>query len=105
MFGFLSAKGIRDEARAIILKFAETSPPSRNGPNGIFSEEQLNRSLELLYSQVASYALGQRLGIIGRARFAKALQDELLLRGYPAEIASKVVSSATISSLVVPDRS
>lgn len=60
--------------------------------------------METLHKRIALYAKEKRLSFIGRARLAKALQNEMNLLGYPADLVSRVISAVTVNALVAPNR-
>jgi hypothetical protein len=67
-------------------------------------ENKVTASLEALNQRMAEYAKNKRLSFIGRARLAKALQNEMNQLGYPADLVSRVVSAVTVNALVAPGR-
>lgn len=103
MFGFISSKTLRSEVGVIVATFAEVCPPPKIG-NKPVPERTVGESLEALYGQVAAFAQDKRLGILGRARLAKTLQDEMRRREYPDELVSRLVNAVTMNALVAPDR-
>lgn len=64
------------------------------------SKQKIDAALESLYRDAAAFRREHRLGVLGRARLAKAFQDELLARGYPAELVMKITSAITATALV-----
>lgn len=65
----------------------------------VLSNREIEKALKALYIEAAAFSREQRLGILGRARFAKALQDELLGRGYPADLVMKITSAVSAKAL------
>lgn len=105
MFGFASSKSLQVEASAAMEAFARVCPP----PAKVIkyqpvSEKKVAASLEALNQRIAQYSLNTHLSFIGRARLAKALQNEMNLQGYPADLVSRVVSAVTVNALVAPTR-
>ncbi|TRZ69605.1 MAG: hypothetical protein D4S02_01765 [Rhodocyclaceae bacterium] len=78
-------------------------PPARMGKQPI-PQKKVGESLDVLYQQVTKYVMDKRLGFLGRARLAKALQDEMWRHEYPNELVSRVVNAVTMNALVPPDR-
>jgi len=106
MFGFATKKSLKIEASAALEAFALVCPPpsrlaKRSKP---VPESKVAASLEALHQRIALYALNRRLSFIGRARLAKALQNEMNLLGYPVDLVSRVVSAVTVNALVAPGR-
>lgn len=105
MFGFATQKSLQIEANAALEAFAQVCPPpakvARLKP---VPESKVAESLQTLNRRIADYAKNQRLSFIGRARLAKALQNEMNQAGYPADLVSRVVSAVTVNALVAPVR-
>lgn len=104
MFGLVSSKSMRAEMGAMIEKFARACPPPAKIGDRSIPEKKVSESLDALYVQVAAYAREKRLGILGRARLAKALQDEMRHQQYPDGLVSRVVNAVTANALVAPDQ-
>lgn len=104
MFWFVSAKPLRKDVGAMVAAFAEACPPPAEIGNRPVSVKEVGDSLEVLYAQAAAYARSKRLSFLGRARLAKALQDEMRQREYSDELVSRVVNAVTVNALVAPDR-
>ncbi len=102
MFGWIaSTKSLRETARTLTNSFAEDCPPPRNqNPSKRVSEKKVAVALDRLYAQAADYIRERRLGVIGRARLAKAFQAEMQALGYPPELVGKLTSALTINALV-----
>ena len=106
MFGFGFQSPLHAEAKEAMEEFARVCPP----PSKItkarkpIPENKIAASLESLNKRIASYVQKKRLGVIGRARLAKALQNEMGRLGYPDELSSRVVSAITVNALVAPRR-
>jgi hypothetical protein len=100
MFGWFSSSPLRSEAQRLAERFAdEFPPPGRSGAQRV-NEKSVSRSLDRLYAEAADVSRKLRLGVIGRARLAKALQEELHSRGYPAELVGRVTNAVTVNALV-----
>ena len=104
MFGFISTKSLRSEAGTMVEAFARICPPPAKIGNKPIPEKKVGESLDVLYGQVAAYVRGKRLGIIGRARLAKALQEAMQRHEYPDELVSRLVNAVTVNALVAPDK-
>lgn len=104
MFGILSSKSLRDDAGAMIGSFAQTCPPPAKLGNKPVPEKKVGESLANLYELVAAYTQEHRLGVIGRARLAKALQEEMRQHEYPDELIGRMMNAITVNALVVPIR-
>jgi len=104
MFGFISGKSLRSEVGVMVGEFARICPPpARLGVKRV-SDGKIEESLGVLYSRVAAFARVSNLGVIGRARLAKALQDEMRRNQYPAELVGRLVNAVTANALVGPVR-
>ena len=104
MFGIISSKVLRDEAGRVVDEFTRACPPPGKTRPQPISDLEMSRSLDELFRHVATIARTRRLGVLGRARFAKALQDEFRRLEYPNELVSRVVNAVTVNSLVSPGR-
>lgn len=104
MFGFLSSKLLRSEVEVLVEAFARVCPPPSKIRNKRIKEQEVSSSLDELFRHVAAYSRDRRLGILGRARLAKALQDEMRRREYPDDLVSRVVNAVTVNVLVAPGR-
>lgn len=69
------------------------------GKRRALSAPEVARALAALYKGAADFSRAGRLGILGRARLAKALQDELLARGYPDDMVLKITHAVAAKSL------
>lgn len=106
MFGFATQKSLTSEASAALEAFAQICPPPAKAiKRQPVTESKVAESLQALNRRIAAYAIAQRLSFIGRARLAKALQNEMHRLGYPADLVSRVVSAVTVNALVAPGRS
>lgn len=103
MFGFLTSKALRREVGAIVGAFAKVCPPPVKIGHKPIPEQEVGDSLKILYSQVAAFVRDKRLGILGRARLAKALQDEMRQHEYPDELVSRLVNAVTLNALIAPN--
>lgn len=95
----LSGKPLRERAASLVQSFFDKCPlpgAKRKAP----SKREIEMSLEAIYREVAAFSREQRLGIVGRARFAKAIQDELLSRGYPPDLVMKITGAISAKALV-----
>lgn len=94
----LSGKPLRERAASLVQSFSDHCPlpGARRKP---LSNREIERALEALYREAAVFSREQRLGIVNRARFAKAFQDELLGRGYPADLVMKITSAVSAKAL------
>lgn len=105
MFGFASSKSLQIEASSALEAFAQVCPPpAKMAKQKPVPESKVAASLQALNRRVAEYAVCNRLSFIGRARLAKALQNEMKRLGYPADLVSRVVSAVTVNALVAPGR-
>ena len=80
-FARFSGKPARQRAVSLAQSFSEKCPPpgaKRKAP----SSREIEAALSAIYQKAAAFSRERRLGILGRARFAKAFQDELLGLGY-----------------------
>lgn len=68
------------------------------------SEKKVQQALDALYRDAAAFAAEQRLGVLRRARFAKAFQDELAKRGYRGDLVAKITTALTTSALIGASR-
>jgi hypothetical protein len=97
-FALLSGKPLRAQAALLVQFFASNCPPP-DGKHKSLSRPKIEKALEALYSEAGAFSREQRLGIVGRARFAKAIQDGLLGRGYPADLVMKITSAVSAKAL------
>ena len=106
MFGFGSHSSLHAEAKEAMEAFSRVCPPPAKVGKGFkpVPENKVAASLESLNIRIAGYVKKTRLGVLGRARLAKALQNEMNRLGYPADLSSRVVSAITVNALVAPDR-
>lgn len=105
MFGFATQKSLQLEAREALEVFAQVCPPpDKVAKHKVVPENKVAASLAALNQRIALYAKEKRLSFIGRARLAKALQNEMNLLGYPADLVSRVISAVTVNALVAPGR-
>lgn len=105
MFGIASTLSLQIEAREALEVFARVCPPPAKVTSyKAIPQSRVAESLETLNQRIALYAKNKRLSFIGRARLAKALQNEMNLLGYPADLVSRVVSAVTVNALVAPGR-
>jgi len=95
----LSGKTIRRGASALADAFSERFPPP-GAKRKAQSRLKIDTALNALYLDAAAFRRKHRLGLLGRARFAKAFQDELLARGYPNDVVMKITSAITATALV-----
>ena len=78
--------------------FSGNCPPP-DARHKSLSRPKIEKALETLYREAAAFSREQRLGIVGRARFAKAIQDGLLGRGYPVDLVMKITSAVSAKAL------
>jgi len=104
MFGILSSSALRTQAGDLVAAFVAACPVAKLGGGGAALEKRVAQALDELCAATAAYARAQRLGILGRARLAKALQEELRRRDYPADVVSRVTGAVTVNALVTPGR-
>jgi hypothetical protein len=98
-FALLSGKPLRERAASLVQSFSDSCPiaaAKRKAP----SMREVERALEAIYRGAASFSREHRLGVVSRARFAKAVQEELLHRGYPADLVTKITSAVAAKALV-----
>lgn len=95
----LTGKAQREAAAFLAQDFSERCPLPA-GRRKALPAREVEQALGALYRGAADFSRAGRLGILGRARLAKALQDELLARGYPADMALKVVHAVAAKSLI-----
>jgi len=103
MFGFLSSKSMRTDVGAMVESFARVCPPPAKIGDRSVPERAINEALDALYRGVAAYAREKHLGVLGRARLAKALQDEMRQQQYPDGLVSRLINAVAVNALVVPD--
>jgi DUF1680 family protein len=99
MLGFVSSSELRDQAVRLVSAFAQEAVPAK-GRSKVSTEALANRALQSLFDGVAEYCRARKLGVIGRARLAKALQAELQSRQFSDDTVAKVTSAVAINSLV-----
>lgn len=104
MLGFLSGKSLRDEVGVMVGEFALLCPPPTKTGVKPIPEKKVEESLHALYVRIADFVQHMHLGVIGRARLAKALQDEMRRNEYPDELVSRLVNAVTVNALVAPGR-
>ena len=105
MFGFISTLSLQIEARESLGAFARVCPPpAKVVKHKAVPENKVAESLKALHTRIALYAKQNSLSFIGRARLAKALQNEMNQLGYPPDLVSRVVSAITVNALVAPGR-
>lgn len=97
-FTRFSGKPLRDQAAFLAQTFSESCPPP-NTKRKPLSTQKIDAALDAIYRQAAAFSREQRLGIFGRARFAKAFQDELLSRGYPTDLVMKITGALSATAL------
>lgn len=95
-----SAQEIKETAAQIVGKFIQQCPPQSKVFGRKGSETVIGGALEAIYREASDFAKKRRLGVIGKARFAKAFQDELQRAGYTAELVSKVTTALTVKAFV-----
>ena len=101
MFAFLSKNYLQSEAMELIAGFASTCPPPKQIGKRRIAEKVVAQSMQDLYEKTSELVKRKRLGVLGRARLAKAMQTVLREQGYAEELTSRVVGAVTINSLVV----
>ena len=105
MFGYLSSSALRAKALELIDGFAQDCQPSGRPASRQVPEQVAGRALDRLCAATAAYCLDKRLGVFGRARLARALQDEMKRRGYAPDLVGKLTSAVTANALAAPGRS
>ena len=104
MFGFLSSSTLREKTIHLVDVFArDIAAPSKVRGKGAL-ETAADGAMQTLFRGVADFCREQRLGVIGRARLARTLQDELRRSGFPGEMVSKVTSAVSVNVLAAPGR-
>ena len=88
----------------MVEAFARNCPPPAKIGNQAIPEKKVAKAFDALYAEAASFSLEKKLGIIGRARFAKVLQEELLRQKYPEDLISRIVGAVTANALAAPGR-
>ena len=104
MFGFIPSAVLRERAVQLVDVFARDIAAPGKARRKAALESAANDALQVLFLGVADFCRVERLGVIGRARLARTLQDELRRRGFPAEMVSRVTSAVTINALAAPAR-
>lgn len=99
LFSWFGGKALAADAKSLVAAFARACPPPSQALRAI-SEKQVQTALQGLYLAAGQCAGERKLGAIGRARLARAVQSELFAAGYPPELVSKVVSALTLNALV-----
>lgn len=102
MLGFISTATLKTKANELVQEFARACPPLPRSGTKVVPEKTVSRALGKLYAEAAAFSHERRLGIFGRARFAKALQNEVRQLGYPTELVTQIVSAVTLNALVAP---
>lgn len=97
-FALLSGKLLRERAAFLVQSFSDSCPLPDAKHKGL-SSQKIEKAMEALYREAATFSREQHLGIIGRARFAKFFQDELLGRGYPVDLVMKITSAVSAKAL------
>jgi hypothetical protein len=97
-FALLSGRPLRERAASLVQSFSDNCPPP-DARRKSQSRPKIEKALEALYRDAAAFSREQRLGIVGRARFAKAIQDGLLGRSYPADLVMKITSAVSAKAL------
>lgn len=92
---------LRASAKDLIMDFLAACPPPTEGCRPI-SERVIGKSLDEMYSRIAAFIIEKRLGLVGRARLAKAIQDEMYAAGYPDDMVTKIVNAVAANALVQP---
>jgi hypothetical protein len=104
MFGIISSAALREQAAVLVGRFsAATAPSKRAGRSRAASGSAIEAALKALYEEAADYSRERKLSVIGRARLARALQEELRRCGFPADLVSKVTGAVAVNALVKPD--
>jgi hypothetical protein len=93
----------RARARVVrVLDVFVVSCPPPDKAIKVVSPSSIEKSLAILYENVAEIASEYKFGVIRRASIAKLIQDNLLTRGYPPAIVGKVTNAITTNALVIP---
>ncbi len=107
MLGLVSRTTLNEAVRTLIdgmdqqLDQRGKSPARKSSPDKKAVDKTAESALKNLYQGAATFCSSHRLGIVGRARLAQALQTELRARGYGAELVSKVTMAVVTNALVV----
>ncbi len=86
-----------EAARELARQFARQAPldGAIRGDPGQTAEQAIRQLCEA----AQRFRATRRLGIIARARFAKALQDELKALGYAPDTVSRVTTAVLVGAL------
>lgn len=103
MLGIVPGSALRAKAVELVTAFARDCPAAPGEARSAL-ETKVDRALAQLCASTGAYAREQRLGVIGRARLAKALQEELRRTSYSPELVKHVTSAVTVNALVAPGR-
>jgi len=90
----------KDEAVRLVGGFASVCPPPERVGSKAPTDKMVAKALDHLSQQALDFSEEHRLGVINRARLAKAFQDEMLRTGYPADLVSRITSSLTFNALI-----
>ena len=104
MFSFLSKNYLLPEAAELIAGFAASCPPPKLIGQQRVTEKMVAQAMQALYGKTAELVKRKRLGILGRARLAKAIQTILREQGYAEELTAQVVGAVTVNSLVAQNK-
>lgn len=96
-FGFTSRKSIDEAASRLARQFSESCPPTPE--RGRDLEKRMAGALNDLYEGARQFRSECHLGVLNRARYAKAFQDELTRLGYPPDVVTKVTTALVINAL------
>lgn len=83
------AEGIKERYSLEIDSLAETSESKTKKK----ARRKLENAISFGLSEVRTVSQRQKLGVYGKAKLCKAIQDELLSSGYSAEAARLMVES------------
>ncbi|MBI5107586.1 MAG: hypothetical protein HZA62_02460 [Rhodocyclales bacterium] len=105
MLGIVSSAVLREKAVQLVAGFSrDIAAPAKASRKTASPESVADGALQSLFRSVAEFCSEQRLSVIGRARLARTLQDELQRQGFPGDMVSKVTGAVTINALAAPER-
>lgn len=99
LFKLTSGKLVRQCAEEMAAEFSRLCPLPGKQSGRSLSPKTVERALAEVYSRAKVFRQAHHLGIFGRARLARAFQDELRKRGYSGELVSQVTASLVTASL------
>lgn len=106
MFRIVSGARLKDSARLLIdgmdqqIAQGGRTPAHKPQSGGKAFDRAAENALNQLFKRTGAICKEYRLGIIGRARLAKALQNQLRDRGYAANLIAKITIAVVTNALV-----